>query len=96
MAIHFGGTHWRQLVVDGCANKAQDAHVIQAAEYEEIPESADKMFVRAVFKKAGRPKSANSKQRTPASTSRKLTTMKSKTDWARLKSDADLMAEPQD
>jgi len=80
----------------GSARMRVDAHVIQAAEYEEIPESTDKMFVRAVFKKAGRPKSANSKQRKPASTSRKLTTMKSKTDWARLKSDADLMAEPQD
>lgn len=39
-----------------------DAHVIQPDEYEELPEMTDEMFARTVFKKAGRPKSANPKQ----------------------------------
>lgn len=39
-----------------------DAHVIQPEEYEELPEMTDEMFARTVFKKAGRPKSANPKQ----------------------------------
>jgi len=39
-----------------------DAHVIQPEEYEELPELTDEMFARAVFKKAGRPKSANPRQ----------------------------------
>ena len=36
-----------------------DAHVIQAHEYDEIPELNDEMMSRAVFKKAGRPVSTN-------------------------------------
>ena len=39
-----------------------DAHVIKPEEYEELPEMTDEMFARTVFKKAGRPKSANPKQ----------------------------------
>jgi len=39
-----------------------DAHVIQPEEYDELPEMTDEMFARTVFKKAGRPKSANPKQ----------------------------------
>ena len=39
-----------------------DAHVIQPDEYKELPEMTDEMFARTVFKKAGRPKSANPKQ----------------------------------
>ena len=31
------------------------AHVIDASEYDELPELTDEMFARAVFKKAGRP-----------------------------------------
>ena len=39
-----------------------DAHVIKPEEYEELPEMTDEMFARAVFKKAGRPKSVHPKQ----------------------------------
>ena len=39
-----------------------DEHVIQPEEYEELPELTDEMLARAVFKKAGRPKSANPRQ----------------------------------
>lgn len=39
-----------------------DAHVIQPEEYEELPEVTDEMFARAVFRKAGRPRSASPKQ----------------------------------
>lgn len=39
-----------------------DAHVIQPEEYEELPEMTDEMFARAVFRKAGRPRSANPRQ----------------------------------
>jgi uncharacterized protein (DUF4415 family) len=42
--------------------KRVDAHVVQTEEYEELPELTDEMFARAVFKKAGRPKSINPKQ----------------------------------
>ena len=36
-----------------------DAHVIKPHEYREIPELNDEMLRRAVYKKAGRPVSAN-------------------------------------
>lgn len=36
-----------------------DAHVITDEEYEEIPELTDEMLARAVFRKGGRPVSAN-------------------------------------
>jgi uncharacterized protein (DUF4415 family) len=39
-----------------------DAHVIKPEEYEELPEMTDEMFARAMFKKAGRPKSVHPKQ----------------------------------
>ena len=39
-----------------------DAHVIKPEEYDDLPEMTDEMFARTVFKKAGRPKSANPKQ----------------------------------
>lgn len=39
-----------------------DAHVVQPDEYEELPELTEEMFARAVFKKAGRPRSPNSRQ----------------------------------
>jgi uncharacterized protein (DUF4415 family) len=42
--------------------KRVDAHVIKPEEYEELPEMTDEMFARAVFKKAGRPRSVNPKQ----------------------------------
>ena len=42
--------------------KRVDAHVIKPDEYEELPELTDEMLARAVFKKAGRPRSANPKQ----------------------------------
>ena len=42
--------------------KRVDAHVIKPEEYEELPELTDEMFARAVFKKAGRPRSANPKE----------------------------------
>ena len=42
--------------------KRVDAHVIDPAEYEELPELTEEMFARAVFKKAGRPKSASPRQ----------------------------------
>ena len=42
--------------------KRVDSHVIQPEEYEELPEMTDEMFSRAVFKKAGRPRSPNPKQ----------------------------------
>lgn len=37
--------------------KRVDAHVVQPEEYEELPELTDEMLARAVFKKAGRPRS---------------------------------------
>ena len=42
--------------------KRVDAHVVQPQEYEELPELTDEMFARAVFKKAGRPRSVNPRQ----------------------------------
>jgi uncharacterized protein (DUF4415 family) len=42
--------------------KRLDAHIIKPEEYEELPELTDEMLARAVFKKAGRPKSVNPKQ----------------------------------
>jgi uncharacterized protein (DUF4415 family) len=42
--------------------KRVDAHAIKHEEYEELPEMTDEMFSRTVFKKAGRPRSANPKQ----------------------------------
>lgn len=42
--------------------KRVDAHVVQPTEYEELPELTDEMLARAVFKKAGRPRSANPRQ----------------------------------
>jgi len=42
--------------------KRVDADVVQPEEYEELPELTDEMFARAVFKKAGRPKSTHPKQ----------------------------------
>lgn len=39
-----------------------DAHVIKPEEYADLPEITDEMFSRAVFKKAGRPRSANPRQ----------------------------------
>ena len=36
-----------------------DAHVIQAEEYEEIPELTEEMIARAVVKRPGRPVSPN-------------------------------------
>ena len=36
-----------------------DAHTIQPAEYDEIPELTDEMLSRARVKKGGRPRSAN-------------------------------------
>ncbi len=42
--------------------KRVDAHVIKPEEYEELPEMTDELFARTVFKKAGRPRSANPRQ----------------------------------
>jgi len=42
--------------------KRVDAHVVQPDEYEEFPELTEDMLSRAVFKKAGRPRSVNPKQ----------------------------------
>jgi uncharacterized protein (DUF4415 family) len=39
-----------------------DAHVIKPSEYEELPELTDDMLARVVFKKGGRPRSANPRQ----------------------------------
>jgi uncharacterized protein (DUF4415 family) len=39
-----------------------DAHIIQPEEYDELPELTDEMLARAVFKKGGRPVSANPRQ----------------------------------
>ena len=36
-----------------------DAHVIQAEEYEELPELTEEMMARAKVKKGGRPRAAN-------------------------------------
>lgn len=42
--------------------KRVDAHVIEPDEYGDLPELSDEMLARAVFKKAGRPRSAHPKQ----------------------------------
>jgi uncharacterized protein (DUF4415 family) len=42
--------------------KRVDAHVIKPEEYEDLPELTDEMLARAVFKKAGRPKSTSPRQ----------------------------------
>ena len=39
-----------------------DAHVIKPAEYKELPELTDEMLARGVFKRGGRPRSANPRQ----------------------------------
>lgn len=39
-----------------------DAHAVQAAEYDELPELTDEMLVRAVVNKGGRPRVANPRQ----------------------------------
>ncbi|MDE1947385.1 MAG: BrnA antitoxin family protein [Burkholderiales bacterium] len=38
------------------------AHVIQADEYDELPELTDEMLARGVVNKGGRPRSANPKR----------------------------------
>lgn len=42
--------------------KRVDAHVLQAEEYEELPEITDEMLARAQINKGGRPKLANTKK----------------------------------
>lgn len=39
-----------------------DAHVIEAREYDELPELSDEMLVRGKVNKGGRPRSANPKK----------------------------------
>ena len=39
-----------------------DAHVIQPHEYDQLPELTDEMMARAVFKRGGRPITANPRQ----------------------------------
>ena len=39
-----------------------DEHVIEPAEYEELPELTEAMLARAVVKKGGRPRSENPRQ----------------------------------
>ncbi|MFH1572134.1 MAG: BrnA antitoxin family protein [Gemmatimonadota bacterium] len=39
-----------------------DAHVVQPAEYRELPELTDEMLARAEVKKGGRPRSPNPRQ----------------------------------
>jgi uncharacterized protein (DUF4415 family) len=42
--------------------KKIDKHVIQSAEYDELPELTDELLARAVVKKAGRPISENPRE----------------------------------
>lgn len=42
--------------------KHVDRHVIQPAEYDELPELTDEMFARGVVNKGGRPRTANPKR----------------------------------
>jgi uncharacterized protein (DUF4415 family) len=42
--------------------KKVDKHVIQPAEYDDLPELTDELLVRAVVKKAGRPISENPRE----------------------------------
>jgi uncharacterized protein (DUF4415 family) len=46
----------------GSDMKRVDRHVIQPAEYEELPELTDDMFARGVVNKGGRPRSENPKR----------------------------------
>ena len=46
----------------GSDMKRVDKHVIQPAEYEELPELTDEMFARGVVNKGGRPRSENPKR----------------------------------
>ena len=46
----------------GSKLKQVDAHVMSAAEYDELPKLTDAMLARAVVKKGGRPYSANPRQ----------------------------------
>ena len=46
----------------GSDMKRVERHVIQPAEYEELPELADEMFARGVINKGGRPRSENPKR----------------------------------
>ncbi len=39
-----------------------DAHVVQAAEYDELPELTDEMLARAAVNKGGRPRTTNPRQ----------------------------------
>ncbi|MBV8501178.1 MAG: BrnA antitoxin family protein [Paucibacter sp.] len=39
-----------------------DRHVIQPAEYEELPELTEEMFARGTLNRGGRPRSANPKK----------------------------------
>jgi uncharacterized protein (DUF4415 family) len=42
--------------------KRVDGHVIQPAEYEDLPELTDEMFARGVVNRGGRPRAANPKK----------------------------------
>lgn len=42
--------------------KRVDRHVIQPAEYDELPELTDDVFTRGVVNKGGRPRAANPKR----------------------------------
>lgn len=42
--------------------KKVDSHVVKPEEYDELPELTDEMLARAVFKKAGRPRSVSPRQ----------------------------------
>ena len=42
--------------------KRVDRHVIQPAEYDELPELTDDVFARGVVNKGGRPRAANPKR----------------------------------
>jgi uncharacterized protein (DUF4415 family) len=42
--------------------KKVDSHVVKPEEYGELPELTDEMLARAVFKKAGRPRSVSPRQ----------------------------------
>ena len=46
----------------GSDMKRVERHVIQPAEYEELPELTDEMFPRGVINKGGRPRSENPKR----------------------------------
>ncbi len=46
-------------ITSGADLKHLDSHVIQADEYDELPELADEMLARAKVNKGGRPRLAN-------------------------------------